>query len=412
MAPVLYKVSTAGTLVPVATFTNQSHVGIPNKPFLASDGNFYLSSETGGLAYSGLLFQETPTGGFESLSVLSSENLVGYDPLAPLTQASDGNFYGDTESGAENGTGSVFVLYSDSLPAPIQLTFSDNPSTTGSPVTLNWKVLNAFSDTMQQCYAFVQGSQAGAGTWTGKQSGTYNSSTKQYSGSATITPTAAGTYTYALTCGGVESGFATLTVTAPKVASSTTLTATPNPATVGQTVTLKAVVAGPNGTPAGTITFSIDGSTITTADLVSGSVLFPVPTSGLPLGTYPLVAAYSGNSSYDSSVSPTYNAVINAAPTTTTLQANPNPVTPPASVTFTATVKRSASGASGTPAGSVGFYFGSNLLDTATVNAGGVATFTVSTSGLPAGSYPLTAKYLGDGSDVASVSQAVTAVVK
>jgi hypothetical protein len=71
---------------------------------------------------------------------------------------------------------------------------------------------------MQQCYAFVQGGATGAGTWTGLQTGALANNV--YGGSATITPTVAGTYTYALTCGGIESGFATLTVdasTAPDI---------------------------------------------------------------------------------------------------------------------------------------------------------------------------------------------------
>jgi hypothetical protein len=82
----------------------------------------------------------------------------------------------------------------------------------GDPVTMTWKVLNAFSMTMQQCYAFVQGGASGAGSWMGLKTGTLSGGI--YSGYATITPTAEGTYTYPLTCGGVESGFASLMVAA------------------------------------------------------------------------------------------------------------------------------------------------------------------------------------------------------
>ena len=98
------------------------------------------------------------------------------------------------------------------LPAPVQLTLNPTTVAPNSATTLSWKTLNAFSDTMQQCYAFEQGSPTGAGTWTGKQTGSYSSSTKLLTGSATITPTVAGTYTYALTCGGRETGSATVTV--------------------------------------------------------------------------------------------------------------------------------------------------------------------------------------------------------
>jgi len=83
-------------------------------------------------------------------------------------------------------------------------------------VTLDWSVANTYSGTLQQCYAFIQSTANGGGTWTGLQTGTFDSTkTPPYSGSATITPTLEGTYTYALTCGGMESGFATLTVTGP-----------------------------------------------------------------------------------------------------------------------------------------------------------------------------------------------------
>jgi hypothetical protein len=92
-----------------------------------------------------------------------------------------------------------------------------------TPVTLTWQVLNAFSITAQQCAAFVQGSPAGAGVgnWTGVQAGTLTNGI--YSGSARITPTANGTYTYALTCGGKQTGFATLVVSNPDSITTTAL---------------------------------------------------------------------------------------------------------------------------------------------------------------------------------------------
>ena len=84
-------------------------------------------------------------------------------------------------------------------------------------------------------------------------------------------------------------------------------------------------------------------------------------------------------------------------------------VTPPASVTLTATVNRPAAGASGTPTGSVTFYAnGSDALATVKVNASGVATLTASSNSYPAGTYPITAKYLGDSSDTTSTSTAVS----
>ncbi len=138
----------------------------------------------------------------------------GAIPIASLTKASDGSLYGSNVLyGA--GTWGVFFKFAPSpaLPPPVQLALSAQNVPAGSPVTLNWKVLNAFSLTMQQCYAFVQGGSTAAGAWTGLQPGTYSDGV--FAGSATLTPAAEGTYTYALTCGGTESGFATLTVGAP-----------------------------------------------------------------------------------------------------------------------------------------------------------------------------------------------------
>jgi hypothetical protein len=92
---------------------------------------------------------------------------------------------------------------------PIKMTFTQSSISLGQSVTLTWSVSNAFSLGAQQCYAHnIAGS--GGGTWTGLQAGTLDST--GFHGSASIQPTARGTYNYALTCGGTESGFATLTV--------------------------------------------------------------------------------------------------------------------------------------------------------------------------------------------------------
>jgi hypothetical protein len=53
----------------------------------------------------------------------------------------------------------------------------------------------------------------------------------------------------------------------------------------------------------------------------------------------------------------------------------------------------------GTPTGTVSFYYSTLLLGTSTLNSSGVATFTQATTGLPAGTYSLTAKYNGDTGD-------------
>jgi len=134
----------------------------------------------------------------------------GSGPEDPMIQVSGGNFVG-TSNGIGGGTPVVFdVGWTNQPPAPVQLTLDPATAAVNAPVTLTWQVLNAFSQTAQLCFASIVGSPAGAGTWTGVQTGVLSNGF--FNGSSTITPTANGIFTYALTCGGTESGFATLTV--------------------------------------------------------------------------------------------------------------------------------------------------------------------------------------------------------
>ena len=86
------------------------------------------------------------------------------------------------------------------------------------------------------------------------------------------------------------------------------------------------------------------------------------------------------------------------------LVASSNSVTPPGSVTLTTNVSRSESGVTGIPAGSVTYSAGGSVLGSAKLNAAGIATFSVSSAGVNAGSYPVIAAYDGDASDSGSSS--------
>ena len=383
--------------------------------FIAGDGNFYtVTSGAGQEENSDGTISENgnPIYSFCDAGMPCAD---GYEPLSPPMEDNNGNLYGTTDFGGVNPDCYCGVIWKlkAGLPAPVQLTLNPTTVAPNSATTLSWKALNAFSDTMQQCYAFVQGGASGAGTWTGKQSGIYRSSSKLYTGSATITPTKAGTYTYALTCGGVESGFATLTVSATsKANSTTTLVATPNPATVGQSVSLKATVTGSDGTPTGTVSYAVEGLELGSATLNSGAATLTASSNGQVPGKYPVIATYAGSSTYDSSKSAADPVTLNQAPTETTLKVSPTTVTPPGDATLTAAVTRSTSGAKGTPTGSVTFYAdGSRALATVKM-VDGVATLTASSKGIAAGKYTITAKYLGDGSDVTSTSAGVAVTVE
>ena len=189
---------------------------------------------------------------------------------------------------------------------------------------------------------------------------------------------------------------------------STALTSTPNPSTLGQTVTLNATVsavAPAVGVPTGTVTFRDGATVIGTATLVNGSASISIST--LAVGTHPLTAAYGGNATFAASTSAVVNQVVNApaaAATSTSLTSTPNPSTTGQAVTLSATVTSAA----GVPTGTVTFRDGATALATVTL-VNGSASF--STTALAVGSHPLTAAYNGNATFAASTSAVVTQVV-
>jgi hypothetical protein len=262
----------------------------------------------------GTLFTVSSTGTLTTLYTFCSGGvttcLTGYDPIADVIQASDGNFYGVAHNG-EEGDGGIFELSS---------------------------------------------------------SGTSKSAT------------------------------------------SVAVSASPNPAYIGQNVTIKATVTkkSGSGTPGGQVVFSLGSTSLATVTLNdSGVASFTASSAGYPAGTYSITAAYSGDAS-DASSSASTNVVLKAAAaTTTTLTASPSSVTPPADVILTAKV----TGTGGTPTGSVTFSTGGTVIGSATLSSG-TATLKSSTSGIPAGTYSITAKYGGSTEFASSTSKAAKVTVK
>ena len=77
-------------------------------PLLASDGNFYLSTSSGGANGLGAIMQVTPAGVGTLLYSLAGGDAEGAVPFAGLIQASDGNLYGTTYYGGSKSGGTVF----------------------------------------------------------------------------------------------------------------------------------------------------------------------------------------------------------------------------------------------------------------------------------------------------------------
>jgi PKD repeat protein len=258
-----------------ASTSGQSEGGGPlHSLTLGQDGNFYgFGGEVA--SSSDTVFQLTSAGLFTTLVPASTSNANGGDPNS-LFQTSDGSFYGTTRYGNDSGPspdGTVFKM--------VLSTSSSSPCTASTTPTTN------------------------GGAWAGAEVA---------GGSATVTPTATGTFVYSLSCtypqptGSVGPQTAQLIVNAAATPAPTvTLTATPNSVTLGQSSTLswsstnttsctasgawngsEALSGGVVETPtvAGAQTFTLTctgagGSATATATLTALAPVIPAPTVAL-----------------------------------------------------------------------------------------------------------------------------------
>ena len=162
----------------------------------------------------------------------------------------------------------------------------------------------------------------------------------------------------------------------------------------GASVTFTAPSSGASGTFA-------TSSTVTTNS--SGVAVSPVLTANSVVGSFMVTASTAGTSNI------TFNLTNNQDSTSTTVTSGTNPSVFGQSVTFTATVAATTSGA-GVPTGVVTFKDGTTTLGTGTLNSSRVATF--ATSALIAATHTITAVYAGDTNFTTSTSANLSQVVK
>jgi hypothetical protein len=177
-----------------------------------------------------------------------------------------------------------------------------------------------------------------------------------------------------------------------------------NPSAIGQPVTFTAVVSasGFQGTPTGTVTFTIDGHAQPPVALsvVGGKDEALLTTSTLTAGPHSVSAAYSG----DANVSPSTGSLLTQTviglsvkqkATTTTIASSLNTTTVGQQVTFTVVVSPGAS--TGAPSGTVTFTIDGTpqaLVSLQLVK--GVEVATLSTAALTAGRHTISASYSGN----------------
>ena len=97
----------AQTLTVLHTFDNTDGATSYAELVQGADGNFYGTTEWGGANNSGTVFKITPSGTLTTLyNFCSHAHCVdGSVPIAGLVQGTDGNFYGTTLRGGANATG-------------------------------------------------------------------------------------------------------------------------------------------------------------------------------------------------------------------------------------------------------------------------------------------------------------------
>ena len=198
---------------------------------------------------------------------------------------------------------------------------------------------------------------------------------------------------------------------AAKIATTTTITATPSPATTSDLVTLSAQVtpaAGFSGDITGEVEF-LNGTTVLGQVAVSAAGVATLSQT-FAVGDASLTARYLGTSGLlesSGSTTLTVNPVDPTdVPTTTTLSANPTSVLEGETVTLQVAVAAQGGAA---VTGSVEIREGSIVLDTVALTAG-AGSWT--TSAWPVGDHAVTARYLGVTGFSTSESAPVTVTVR
>lgn len=383
----------------VYTFSGENDGGSPASALLPySDGRLYGTTQAGGAFGTGTLFLLGLNGVPQTLYSFPAGSLNTFADAA-MIESMDGTIYlpilFDASTGlgsfGMDGAGNVMLLQPDispTPPAPVSLTASPAAVAPGQSVTLRWSLPDSDSLTAQQCLA----SSIPTTMWTGKVAA---------SGSMAVTLPSVERYQLALTCGGdVSTVLSVLTENQTAVA-----LAVPSVVAAGQNATFTATVnpAG-GGFATGTVTFLVNGNvTLATVTLVNSIASLTVPTSGVPAGTYPIAAVYSGDSFHAGSSSAPAQVRVTLPASTTTLALSASSINPGQAENLTATV--TASG--GVPTGQVSFLYVPSQQSFVLANvplSNGKATLAVGTTGLPAGTYPIRVSYAGSGAFSASTS--------
>lgn len=126
----IFRVSTSGKAALLHDFSGFDGYDPSGGLTLGSDGNFYGTTFEGGYFGYGVLFKVTPAGSLTVLHYFNSDGTDGNFPDAPPILASDGNYYGTTDAGGTNDAGVVYKVTPTgaySIIYNLDLAIADNP---------------------------------------------------------------------------------------------------------------------------------------------------------------------------------------------------------------------------------------------------------------------------------------------
>ena len=339
----------------------------------------------------------SPTGtvGFyDGSALLGSSSVANGSAAYSTTVLTLGNhvvsaqYSGDSNFLSSSGTTPVIVTKSAT-----STTVSTNltPSTYGQNVTFSATVTPAFGSLPSGQVSFYDGTNllGTANTTSGAAQITVPSLT---GGTHAITAQWVPTFNYAASTSNA------ITQTVTPAASTTSISAVPNPSSYGQRVIVTVTVDSTyhyisNG---GTVTLFDNGTAVTFENIQGGTAVFWIST--LTAGVHSLTANYAGDSNLTGSSSTACTQTINQATTTTSVVLSSYSTLYGQSVTVTASV---ASPSTLAETGTVSFFDGSTLLGTTPVS-GARAQFTTST--WSPGTHTISAQYNGDANFVGSAT--------
>lgn len=185
----------------------------------------------------------------------------------------------------------------------------------------------------------------------------------------------------------------------------TTTNVVPTPATVaaGTPVSLAITVTpvtqptnAPPYDPTGSVQIQVDRRTVAASvPLTNGSVSGTLSTTGLTAGPHTVTVTYSGDSNFASSTGTATIHITVQVATNTTVAATPNPAAAGTPIALAITVAP-ASASANSPTGTVQIQVNGTTVASSVTVTNGHASYSLNTTGLAAGSYPVTVTYSGD----------------